>query len=67
MMPEMDGYEFLRHYRRQEHHTPVILLGSSLDYDAKFVGIEFGASDYITKPLQAYVLVASVERLLYQK
>src|SRR5450759_523646 len=39
MMPEMDGYEFLRMYRR-EHGTPVILLTAKLEETEKVVGLE---------------------------
>ena len=41
MMPEMDGYEFMRVYRAK-HDTPIILLTARVDSDEKVVGLEVG-------------------------
>jgi DNA-binding response OmpR family regulator len=63
MMPEMDGYEFLRMYRR-EHGTPVILLTAKLEETEKVVGLELGADDYVTKPFGLRELVARIHAVL---
>ncbi|HEY3342704.1 MAG TPA: response regulator transcription factor [Anaerolineae bacterium] len=63
MMPEMDGYEFLRAYRR-EHGTPVILLTAKLEETDKVVGLELGADDYVTKPFGMRELVARIHAVL---
>ena len=63
MMPEMDGYEFLRVYRR-ERETPVILLTASLEETDKVVGLELGADDYVTKPFGMGELVARIRAVL---
>lgn len=36
MMPEMDGYEFMREYRK-ESNTPIILLTAKVDDDEKVI------------------------------
>src|SRR5512146_1550440 len=45
MMPEMDGYEFIRDYRR-ESDAPIILLTAKLEESDKVIGLELGADDY---------------------
>jgi len=63
MMPEMDGYEFMRLYRA-EHATPIILLTARVDSDEKVIGLEMGADDYITKPFRPRELMARVKAVL---
>jgi len=63
MMPEMDGYEFMR-LHRAEHNTPIIMLTARVDDDEKVIGLEVGADDYMTKPFRPRELVARVRALL---
>ena len=63
MMPEMDGYEFMRKHRA-EHNTPIILLTARVDDDEKVIGLELGADDYITKPFRPRELVARVRAVI---
>jgi len=49
MMPEMDGYAFLRAFRR-DASTPVILLTARVDARDASAGRMLGANDYVTKP-----------------
>jgi|GEM_PF-113921 len=63
MMPEMDGYEFLRTYRR-DRQTPVILLTARLEETDKVLGLELGADDYVTKPFGMRELVARIRAVL---
>ena len=63
MMPEMDGYEFIRTYRR-ESETPIILLTAKLEESDKVIGLELGADDYITKPFGMRELVARINTVL---
>jgi DNA-binding response OmpR family regulator len=63
MMPQMDGYEFLRAYRK-EQNTPVILLTARLEETDKVLGLELGADDYITKPFGMRELVARIRAVL---
>jgi len=63
MMPEMDGYEFMRIYRA-DHDAPIILLTARVDSDEKAVGLELGADDYITKPFRPRELMARVKAVL---
>jgi DNA-binding response OmpR family regulator len=63
MMPEMDGYEFIRLYTK-EHNEPIILLTARLEESDKIVGLELGADDYITKPFSLRELTARVRTVL---
>jgi DNA-binding response OmpR family regulator len=63
MMPEMDGYEFMRLHRR-ERNTPIILLTAKVEESDKVVGLELGADDYITKPFSPRELTARIRAVL---
>jgi two-component system, OmpR family, alkaline phosphatase synthesis response regulator PhoP len=63
MMPEMDGYEFMREHRKAQD-TPIILLTARVDDDERVIGLELGADDYITKPFRPRELVARVRAVL---
>jgi DNA-binding response OmpR family regulator len=63
MMPEMDGYGFMREHRK-EKDTPIILLTARVDDDERVIGLELGADDYITKPFRPRELVARVRAVL---
>jgi DNA-binding response OmpR family regulator len=63
MMPEMDGFEFIRAYRK-ESETPIVLLTARLDESDKVVGLELGADDYVTKPFSMRELLARVRTVL---
>ncbi len=63
MMPEMDGFEFMRAHRR-EAETPIILLTAKVEEDDKVIGLELGADDFVTKPFRPRELVARVRAVL---
>ncbi len=63
MMPEMDGWEFMRQLRR-ESNTPVIMLTARVDDTDKVAGLELGADDYVTKPFSPRELIARVRAVL---
>ncbi|MCH7588947.1 MAG: response regulator transcription factor [Chloroflexi bacterium] len=63
MMPEMNGYEFIRLHRK-ERDTPIILLTAKVEEDDKVIGLELGADDYVTKPFRPRELLARVRAVL---
>ncbi len=63
MMPEMDGLEFMRHFRK-ERQTPVIMLTARVEETDKVVGLELGADDYVTKPFGMAELVARIRAVM---
>lgn len=62
IMPEVDGLEILEAIRAQNNLSKVpILLISSLDDESSVVsGLQAGANDYITKPVNVPILLARV-------
>jgi DNA-binding response OmpR family regulator len=63
MMPEMDGYEFMRAHRK-ERETPIIMLTAKIEESDKVLGLELGADDYVTKPFSPRELMARVRAVL---
>jgi len=63
MMPEMDGYEFMRVYSK-ERQTPVIILTAKVEENDRVLGLELGADDYVTKPFSMRELAARVRAVL---
>ena len=63
MMPEVDGYEFMR-LHRQAHNTPVIMLTARVEESDRILGLEMGADDYVTKPFSPRELAARVRAVL---
>ncbi|MBK8784092.1 MAG: response regulator transcription factor [Anaerolineales bacterium] len=63
MMPEMNGYEFMRAHRATKD-TPIIMLTAKVEDDDKVIGLELGADDYVTKPFKPRELMARVRNVL---
>jgi serine phosphatase RsbU (regulator of sigma subunit)/CheY-like chemotaxis protein len=66
-MPVMDGFEACRRLKSHEltRHVPVLLLSATfLDTEAQVEGLETGADAYLTQPVEAPVLAATVRSLL---
>lgn len=63
MMPEMNGYEFMRAHRAKKD-TPIIMLTAKVEDDDKIIGLELGADDYVAKPFKPRELMARVRNVL---
>ncbi|HEY63064.1 MAG TPA: response regulator [Caldilineae bacterium] len=63
MMPEMDGFETCRRLRRlpEGADIPVIMLSAADQVSDKVKGLQVGANDYITKPVDSRELLARIE------
>ncbi len=66
MMPGMDGFEVAR--RMREHptseHIPVIFVTAMSDDDARLQGMELGAVDFISKPINPQILKPRVRNFM---
>lgn len=67
MMPEMDGFEVCDILRKQPEtkDLPIILLTALDGSDAKQHGLALGASDFLTKPIQSWELLARMRSHLH--
>lgn len=65
-LPDMDGFEVLRHLRDMEetHKTPVVAISANAMSDDINRGMEAGFNDYITKPIQVKRLFEVLHHLL---
>ena len=71
MMPEMDGYEVCRRLKSnsQTAQIPVIFITTMGSSEEEFMGLELGAVDYITKPVNSMIVQARVRThlMIYQQ
>jgi C4-dicarboxylate-specific signal transduction histidine kinase len=66
MMPEMDGYEVCKLLKADPKTAdiPIIFLTAKNEVEDEISGFTLGAVDYITKPIQADVTLARIQRHL---
>lgn len=60
MLPKIDGLEVARQIRKSKN-TPIIIISAKDDEIDKFLCLEMGADDYVTKPFSNRELVARVK------
>jgi CheY-like chemotaxis protein len=60
MMPEMDGYEAIKEIRKLDNgkNIPIISLTAKTQADEREKCINSGASDYMSKPIDADLLIS---------
>jgi DNA-binding response OmpR family regulator len=63
MMPNMDGYQFIIHLRR-ESDIPVMMITAKQAEEDVIRGFELGADDYITKPFRMRELLVRMRAVL---
>lgn len=68
MMPEMDGYTFVKHIRSdpQTSLLPVLFLSAKGQSQDRIRGLNTGADVYMVKPFEPEELVAQIEASLKQ-
>ncbi|MEM1348323.1 MAG: response regulator transcription factor [Myxococcota bacterium] len=63
MLPQMDGLAVCRQVRR-EYYGPIMMLTASQSVADHVAGLEIGADDFVTKPLEPRVLLARIRSLM---
>ena len=66
MMPEMDGFEVCQCLKADPtlRHIPVVFLTANSESHAERQGLELGAVDYLTKPINVEVACQRISNLL---
>ncbi|MEL7219194.1 MAG: PleD family two-component system response regulator, partial [Pseudomonadota bacterium] len=66
MMPGMDGFEVCRRLKSNlaTRHIPVVMLTALTDIDDRLRGLEAGADDFLSKPIEDFALFARLEALM---
>lgn len=69
MMPEMDGYEVCKRLKEDPltQHIPVVMVTALAEWESKIKGLEVGANDFLTKPIDATELMVRAKNLLKVK
>jgi CheY-like chemotaxis protein len=64
-MPGMDGMEFLRAIKSNQHlaRIPVIMLSARMDRDSVEAARKLGVIDFLAKPVSAEKLISRLDRL----
>lgn len=63
MMPKMTGLEVLKNLRESGNTTYAIILTAMSEVDDKIMGLDFGADEYLTKPIELKELIARIRSL----
>ena len=64
MLPDRDGIDVLRQFRRDGVQAPVLMLTARGAVDDRVLGLEAGADDYLAKPFAFVELLARCRALL---
>ncbi|MCZ6743773.1 MAG: PleD family two-component system response regulator [Alphaproteobacteria bacterium] len=69
MMPEMDGFEACRRLKAEPKtaHIPVVMVTALSDIHDRVTGLEAGADDFLTKPVDDIALLARIKSLVRLK
>jgi DNA-binding response OmpR family regulator len=65
-LPDMDGREAVRLFRRKGFKSPIIILTGQQDEADQVEGLNAGANDYVLKPFRFPVLLARINAALRQ-
>lgn len=64
MMPNMDGYGFVKEYRKYNENTPILIVSAKELPTDKCEGLLLGADDYMTKPVYEQEFLLRIKALL---
>lgn len=63
MLPTVDGLTLLTAIRKNNIHTPIILMTAMTQVKDRIEGLDAGADDYLTKPFDSLELMARIRAL----
>lgn len=62
MLPDIDGYDICKKIRQSSDVSILMLTARTSDFD-QVLGLEVGADDYVTKPVEPRVLLARINAI----
>lgn len=63
LLPGMDGMTICKNLRKENIHTPILMLTAKGQIQDKVMGLDSGADDYLTKPFSFEELLARIRAL----
>lgn len=63
MLPKMDGISISKNLRKENIHTPILMLTAKGEIVDRVIGLDSGADDYLVKPFAFEELIARVRSL----
>jgi DNA-binding response OmpR family regulator len=63
MLPKKDGIEVCKELRKNQVHTPILMLTARATLQDRVTGLDIGADDYLTKPFGIEELFARIRAL----
>lgn len=69
MLPGIDGFEICHRLRAESQiaHLPILMLSAKGQATDRSTGLQVGADEYLTKPVERSVLLSKIEALLAAK
>ncbi len=64
MMPNMDGYEFVRSMRKNGLNMPVLIITAKDTFEDMASGFQAGTDDYMVKPVNVNEMILRINALL---
>ena len=64
MMPNMDGYEFVRSMRKNGLNMPVLMITAKDTFEDMQSGFQAGTDDYMVKPVNVNEMILRINTLL---
>ena len=64
MLPGMNGVEICKKLRKNNIHTPILMLTAKGQVQDKVIGLDAGADDYLVKPFSFEELLARIRALV---
>ncbi len=64
MMPKMDGFDFVKHLKKNKIDLPVLMLTARHDNESRLKVFRLGIDDFLTKPFENNELIVRIENAL---
>jgi putative two-component system response regulator len=66
MMPHLNGIDFIKSFRKliDRSEIPLIMITADIEKDVRYLALEAGANDFLTKPVDRVELLSRVKNML---